>query len=173
MDNRTPILEETRRLVIHALGEGEYFLDITFILAAAFGNVDFVSDDVHYAWPYLRMHPRFSGEKGGTITTDSGTTGQEATNMQVALWIDYSNTVDDVTEGLAVFQRPDGKDHRWLTREYGCFGVRRPDEQSGKPFTLKKGDTISQRIGVFVHLGDVRSGRVSKKYQQYIQDHWQ
>jgi len=171
MDGRTPILEEKRRLLVHALGDGEYLLDIAFILTAAYGKVEFVSDDVHYAWPYLRMHPRFNGENGGAITTDSGATGQAATNMKTALWIDYSNTIEGFTEGVAVFQRPDGRKHRWLTREYGCFGPRRPDEQSGKPFTLKKGDAISQRIGVFVHKGDVESGRVAQMYQKYIQDH--
>ncbi|MCK7500669.1 MAG: hypothetical protein MZW92_68490 [Comamonadaceae bacterium] len=52
----------------------------------------FVSDDVHYAWPFLRLDPAWNGEHGGRITSDSGATGQEATNMKPALWIDYSNT---------------------------------------------------------------------------------
>jgi hypothetical protein len=173
MDGNTPVLEEQRHLVIHALGKGEYLLDITFVLTAAFGDVEFVSDDVHYAWPYLRLHSIFSGENGGTITADNGATGQEATNMKVARWIDYSNTVEGIREGVAVFQWPDGQEHRWLTREYGCFGPRRADGQSGKPFTLKKGESIRQRVGIFVHKGNVKTGRVAKRYQQYIKDRWQ
>jgi len=173
MDGSTPVLEEKRKLVVHALGKGEYLLDMTFILTAAFGDVEFVSDDVHYAWPYLRLHSIFSGENGGTITSDNGATGQEATNMKVARWIDYSNTVEGIIEGVAIFQWPDGQEHRWLTREYGCFGPRRPDGQSGKPFTLKKGESIRQRVGILVHQGNVKTGRVAKRYKQYIKGKWQ
>ena len=173
MDGDRPVLEERRHLVVHALGKGEYLLDVTFQLTAAFGDVQFVSDAVHYAWPYLRLHPRFSGENGGTITSSSGATGQEATNMKVARWIDYSNTVEGTTEGIAVFQWPDGQEHRWLTREYGTFGPRRPDAQSGNPFTLKKGDSILQRVGILVHAGNVKTGRVDKRYKQYAKGKWE
>jgi hypothetical protein len=169
MEGNKPVLSENRHMAIFILPNGEYFLDLTFSLTGAFGDVEFVSDDVHYAWPYIRMEPRWSGEGGGAVTADTGAVGQEATNMKVAKWIDYSNTVEGGTAGVAVFQRPDGKDHRWLTREYGCFGPRRPDDQSGKPFTLKKGETISQRVGVLVHAGDVKSGRVAERYQQYVE----
>ena len=173
MDGDRPVLEERRHLVVHALGKGEYLLDMVFELNASFGDVHFVSDDVHYAWPYLRLHPRFSGENGGTITSSSGATGQEATNMKVARWIDYSNTVEDTTEGIAVFQWPDGQEHRWLTREYGTFGPRRPDAKSGNPFTLKKGDSILQRVGILVHAGNVKTGRVAKRYKQYVKGKWE
>lgn len=173
MDGQRPVLEEKRKLVVHALGQGEYLLDMVFELTASFGDVHFVSDDVHYAWPYLRLHPRFSGESGGTITSDSGAVGQEATNMKVARWIDYSNTVGGSTEGVAVFQRPDGQEHRWLTREYGTFGPRRPDDRSGKSFILKKGESITQRVGILVHKGSVKTGRVAKRYKQYIRGKWQ
>lgn len=173
MDGDRPVLEERRHLVVHALGNGEYLLDITFELTASFGEVEFVSDDVHYAWPYLRMHPRFSGENGGTIIADNGATGQEETNMKVARWIDYSNTVEGTTEGVAVFQWPDSKAHRWLTREYGCFGPRRPDDRNGSPFTLKKGESISQRVGILIHRGNVKTGRVAKRYKKYTKGEWE
>jgi hypothetical protein len=130
--------------------------------------VTFASDAVHYAWPYLRINETFNGEHGGVIVNDLGQKGEAATNMKPAKWIDYSNTVDGVAEGLAVFQWPDGKEHRWLTREYGTFGPRRPDEQSGKPFMLKRGESLAQRVGVLVHVGDVESGRVAQRYEQFV-----
>ena len=167
-----PVLDEARRLVVHSLGDGEYLLDLTWTLTASLGDVAFVSDDVHYAWPFLRLDPAWNGEHGGKITSDSGATGQEATNMKPALWIDYSNTVDGETAGVAVFQWPDGREHRWLTREYGTFGPRRPDDRSGKPFTLRKGESITQRAGVLVHSGDVASGRVGERYGKYVTGAW-
>lgn len=168
MDRDVPVLDEQRDVRIVPLGDGEYLLDLTFTLTAAHGDVTFVSDAVHYAWPYLRINETFNGEHGGTITNDRGQTGQKQTNMQPAKWVDYSNTVDGTAEGLAVFQWPDGQTHRWLTREYGTFGPRRPDPQSGKPFTLKQGETLSQRVGILVHRGDVEAGRVKERYEQYV-----
>jgi hypothetical protein len=171
-DGGRPVLDERRRLVVHSLGAGEYLLDLTWALTASQGDVLFASDDVHYAWPFLRLAPAFSGENGGKITSDTGAVGQEATNMKPALWIDYSNSVDGIPEGVAVFQWPDGREHRWLTREYGTFGPRRPDDRSGKPFTLKKGEAITQRVGVLVHNGDAGGGRVRERYKKYVKGAW-
>lgn len=173
MDQSRPLLDEQRHVVVFALGRGEYLLDMTFTLTASYGDVEFVSDAVHYAWPYLRVQTRFSGENRGIITADNGAAGQEATNEEVALWIDYSNTLEGQAEGIAVFQWPDGQDHRWLTREYGCFGPRRPDETSGQPFTVHHGESLFQRVGILVHRGDVNSGRVEERYQDYIAGKWQ
>jgi hypothetical protein len=172
MDGRTPVLDERRTVVVHALGEGEYLLDLTITLTASFGKVAFVSDDVHYAWPFLRLDKTWSGENDGKIITDSGSAGQEATNLKPARWLDYSNRVDGETAGVAIFQYPDGQEHRWLTREYGCVEPRRPDARSGKLFTLAKGETISQRVGVLVHAGDVLGGRVAERYQKYVDGAW-
>ncbi len=168
MDGDTPVLKEERRLVVYTLADGEYFLGLNFKLISAYGDVEFISDDVHYAWPYLRLEKEWSGENGGKLITDTGATGQEATNLKVARWVDYSNTAAGEKAGVAVFQWPDGQEHRWLTREYGCFGPRRPDEQSGKPFTLKKGETINQRVGILVHKGDLKAGRVAERYALYV-----
>jgi hypothetical protein len=172
MDGSQPVLEERRRLSFQSLGDGEYLLDIEWTLTASHGDVHFESDDVHYAWPYLRLDRAFSGESGGTILSDSGAEGQEATNLKPALWIDYSWTVEGVTEGVAVFQRPDGHEHRWLTREYGTFGPRRPDDLSGRPFTLRAGESLSQRVGVLVHRGDGTTGRVRDRYERYVAGAW-
>lgn len=172
MEGQIPVLDEQRQLTILDLGQGEYLLDIQFKLTASYGEVWFLGDKVHYAWPYVRMHPRFNGENGGIITSSCGSKGQKNTNMEYALWMDYSNKVEGVTEGLAVFQWPDGEKHRWLTREYGTFGPRRSDEKSGKKFTLEKGQSLTQRVGIFVHRGDVETGEVKKQYQKYIQKKW-
>ncbi len=172
MDGSRPVLEERRRLVVHSLGDGEYLLDIEWTLRAAHGDVHFASDDVHYAWPYLRIDPAFSGENGGTIVSDTGAKGQEATNMKPALWIDYSNTVDGIAEGVAIFQRPGGRARRWLTREYGTFGPRRPDELSGRPFALHAGESLSQRVGILVHKGDAHGGRVRERFARYAAGAW-
>ncbi len=162
-----PLLNELRVVKVHELEDGNYLLDFAFTLVADYGDVRFISDAVHYSWPYLRINSQFSGEGGGTITSDTGTTGQKATNLLSHRWIDYSNTVDGETEGVAMFQITDGEPRKWLTREYGTFGPRRPDLQSGKPFTLSEGESLKQRVGIYVHRGDVESGQVAEVYKRY------
>lgn len=165
-----PLLDEHRLIRLHALEDGSWLMDLSFELRATYGDVRFVSDAVHYAWPYLRLDPRFSGTQGGVITADNGATGQEDTNLKPARWIDYSNSVEGTSEGVALLQWPDseGGQRLWLTREYGTLGPRRPEHQSGTKFALKKGEALRQRIGVLVHKGDVTGGRVAEIYDRYV-----
>jgi hypothetical protein len=170
----TKVLEEVRDVRIKAMGYGQYFLDITSTLTAEIGDVDFVSDEVHYACPFIRMNQTYNVDHGGTITNSEGKVNQEGTNLQVADWVDYSNTVgskkEGVTEGLAIFSHDDNpKPHKWVIRDYGCFGPRREDERSGNKFTLKKGESMTWRVGILVHKGDVNSGKVAVRYAQYLQ----
>lgn len=168
MDNTQPVLNEIRKLRIVALSDGEYLLDITFTVTAAHGDVSFVSDAVHYAWPYVRMSPKFSVDRGGTMTNSEGGINQSGTHNNVAKWVDYSNTVDGATCGLTVFSHSDNSHpHRWLTRDYGTFGPRRDDAHSGKPFTLTTNSSLQQRVGILVHRGDVNGGKVAQRYAAY------
>ncbi len=169
VNKTTPVLDERRRVSVTALGKGEYLLDLAWELKASHGDVKILSDDVHYAWPYVRMHPQFSGESGGTLVNDRGQQGQSGTHGQVAKWIDYSNTVAGTTEGLALFIFDEGNEHRWLTREYGTFGPRRPEAYSGSKFNLRVGDSLRGRVGILVHRGDVNSGKVAVRYRQYLE----
>jgi hypothetical protein len=169
VNENEPLLDDHRTLRVVALGQGEYLIDLEWKLTASYGNVRFLSDDVHYAWPYVCMHPQFSGAQGGTITNDQGQKREQGTHGKVAKWVDYSNTVEGETEGLTVFVYPDGHEHYWLTREYGTFGPRRADQWNGTKFTLQSGDSLAGRAGILVHRGDVETGRVAERYQQYIQ----
>ena len=170
MDLNVPVLDEQRQMRIKALEGGEYFVDLTFTLTASYGDVRFVSDTAHYAWPYVRIHPQFSGDQGGKLINSEGGAGQKETHNQPAHWIDYSNAVEGQTEGLAIFSHSDNPyPHRWLTREYGTFGPRRADDRNGKPFVVGKSESLQQRVGILVHKGDVQSGRVAQRYQQYLE----
>jgi len=163
-----PVLGQALDFELEDLGEGEYILNLSWALRATYGDVKFLSDWVHYAWPYLRMDPTFSGEQGGTIVDNLGRRGQAETNEKYAAWIDYSNTIDGVTEGLAVLLPADGQPRKWLTREYGTFGPRRPDEWSGTNFTLKRGETLAGEVAILVHKGDAKGGRVAERYAAWI-----
>lgn len=169
LNRKTPVLAESRDIRIKPLGDGQWFMDLRFKVAADYGDVHFVSDAVHYAWPYVRMHPQFSVQQGGTLVNSEGGVNQKGTHGKLARWCDYANTVEGATEGLAFFSHGENAHpHRWLTRDYGCFGPRRPDARSGKKFTLKQGEALTMRVGILVHNGDAKTARVAERYQDYL-----
>jgi hypothetical protein len=168
MDGDVPLLVERRDVRVTALGKGEYLMDIRFTVTAAHGDIEFVSDAVHYAWPYVRMNTEFAVEGGGRITSSEGGIDQKGTCNTVADWMDYSNTSGDKNGGLTLMSHPENKKpHQWLTRDYGTFGPRRIDALSGKAFTLKKGESMTRRVGALVHRGDVTTGKVAERYAEY------
>lgn len=167
-DGKIPVLDETRRIIITALTNGEYFLDLEFTLVANYGAVTFQSDAVHYAWPFIRLNHEFNASAGGILVNSEGERGEADTNMKIARWVDFSRGSGATAEGLAMFSHPANESpHQWLTRDYGCFGPRRIAAKSGKPFVLARGEKISTRVGVLVHRGDVQSGQVAARYQLY------
>ncbi|MCA8976387.1 MAG: PmoA family protein [Planctomycetes bacterium] len=170
VDKTQPVLDDVRTLFVRSLGNGEALLDLSWTLRASHGAVTFHSDWIHYAWPYLRIHPRFSVAQGGRIVDDWGRIDQQATNAQYANWIDYSNTVDGVTEGVAMFVPQDGSWRRWLTRDYGTFGPRRDDALSGTGFVLAKGEALRGSARILVHRGDAESGAVATRYRDYVRE---
>ncbi len=169
LDGGKPVLKEVRDARFLALENGEWFLDIRFTVTAEWGDVHFASDAAHYAWPYIRIHPQFSVAKGGTLVNSEGGTKQAGTHGKVARWCDYSNAIDGKTEGLAFFSHAENDHpHTWLTRDYGTFGPRRADPKNGKPFTLKRGESLAVRVGVLVHNGDATEGKVAERYADYV-----
>lgn len=169
IDEGVPVLDERRAVRVVALGEGEYFLDCEFIVTASYGEATFLSDAVHYAWPYLRMGGPFTPSGGGRLVNSEGGEGQKGTHDRPARWVDYSCTADP-SEGLTLLVHPEsGPPPKWLTRDYGTFGPRRPEERNGKPFVLKKGESLRQRVGVLVHRGEARAGRVEERYRSWVE----
>lgn len=161
-------LDDERRLRVRLLDDGQALIDLEWTLRASHGPVTFHSDWIHYAWPYLRLHPRFSQQGGAAVVDDCGRRGIEAIHGQYANWVDCSATIDGVTEGVAIFVPQDGEWHKWLVRDYGCIGPRRPDAQSGVKFMLAKDEEMRGRVRLFVHRGDAVTGNVAARYREYV-----
>jgi len=168
MDYDRPVLDEYRQVRVKSLGNGEYFIDIVFWVKARYSDVRFLSDAVHYAWPYIRMNSDFAVPGGAKISTSHGPPPKARVNNFICRWVDYSNTTGGKNAGLAMFSHPSNPGpHGWLIRDYGTFGPRRVAERNGKPFVLGKGKSLKQRVGVLVHRGDVTVGRVQERYERY------
>lgn len=170
VDASTVMLEDERRMVVTALEDGEFLLDLQWSLRAQQGPVTFHSDWVHHGWPYLRLAPAFSIEGGGVLIDDVGRRGQAATNGHYANWVDASSALHGVTEGVALFLPQDGEWHRWVTRDYGTFGPRRGDALSGTKPVLARGQSLDGRVRLLVHRGDAHSGRVAERYRDFVRE---
>ncbi|MDR2115871.1 MAG: PmoA family protein [Planctomycetaceae bacterium] len=168
--DETKIADELRHYRFTALDNGEYFIDFSFKIVAAYGKLTVKCDLTHYAYPYIRMNKMFNVENGkGTITNSEGAVGQGATDQKEAFWVDYSApTPDGGAEGLSCFLHPSQKPpHRWLTRNYGTWGPRRENSQHNTTFEIPKGNFINQRVGLLIHRGDVKTGNVAERYKAY------
>jgi hypothetical protein len=182
LDGETKIADELRHYRFTALdngkssgehvGEsfGEYFIDFSFKIVAAYGKLTVKCDLTHYAFPYIRMNKMFNVETGkGMITNSEGAVGQGATDQKEAFWVDYSApTSDGGAEGLSCFLHPSQKPpHRWLTRNYGTWGPRRIANLHNTTFEINKEDSIDQRVGFLIHRGDAKTGNVAERYKEY------
>ena len=166
----TKIADELRHYQFTALENGEYFIDFSFKIVAAYGKLTIKSDLTHYAWPYIRMNETFNVEKGkGVITNSEGKVGQEAIDQKPALWVDYSApTPNGKMEGLACFIHPSQTESvTWLVRDYGCWGPNRKASQHNVTFEVSKGEALVQRVGLLIHNGDVSSGNIAERYRAY------
>ena len=169
----TKIADELRHYKFTALEDGEYFVDFSFKIVAAYGKLTVKCDVTHYAWPYIRMNETFSVDKGkGTITNSDGKVNQKETDQKPALWIDYSApTPDDKMEGLACFLHPSETEPiTWLTRDYGCWGPNRKANQHNTTFEVPQGESLERRIGLLIHNGDVNAGKVAERYKAYCDE---
>lgn len=168
VDGKTPTLLDQRQFVVQLLPTGEALIDLQWSLRAAFGAVHFHSDWVHYAWPYLRMQPAFTPSAGGALFDDVGRVAQAATSGNYCNWIAYLRTSGEQHEGVAVMVPQDGAWRKWLTRDYGTFGPRRPDARSGGKFTLAQGEELTGQVRLYVFAGD--RARIAKQYRRYVNE---
>jgi hypothetical protein len=164
-----PLADETRTMSFFYLGDGEYLMDLVFRIEANHGKITFKPRDKHISIPFIRLAPDYTGNNGGTIENSEGGIGEKQTMGKTANWVDYSNTVNGKTEGIAVFSHPDSPFHppKWFTRGYGLFGPRRVDQREGKTLSIEKGESLSHNIGILIHRGDVEGGKVSERYKRY------
>lgn len=171
INGEVPYLDELRQYRFRALDDGQYFLDFSFQLRASYGKVTIKRDASHYAIPYIRMNETFNVETGGgKIINSAGGENQAGTHNQLADWVDYSAPLADSKghEGLACFLHPSQQPpHLWLTRDYGTWGPRGPTGFHNATFSIAKGDSYDQRVGLLIHKGDAQTGNVASRYQAY------
>lgn len=113
----------------------------------------------------------------GRITNAEGKVGERQCWGRISAWCDYSGPVEGETAGIAIFAHPDNPlPSCWHSRGYGLmaanpFGRAKsgfPDMRDRKDrFRLDKGAHLGLRYGIFVHLGDVKEGKVAEAFELF------
>ncbi len=109
----------------------------------------------------LRGAPLFTN---AVMTTDKGPLAKDSTNATFH-WADLSTP--DL--GIAIFVSPRHPDFptTWLIRN-SYAGVLNPSWPGLKSVVLKPGSPVTLGYRLYIHRGDVKSGRVGEAYDRYV-----
>ncbi len=116
----------------------------------------------------------------GRITNAEGKVGENKCWGRISAWCDYSGPVEGETAGIAIFAGPDNPlPSCWHSRAYGLmaanpfgrfksgFPAMKDKKDKKDRVHLDKGEHLKLRYGIFVHLGDVKEGKVAEAYELF------
>lgn len=116
----------------------------------------------------------------GRITNAEGSVGEKQCWGRVSAWCDYSGPVEGETAGIAIFAGPNNPlPTCWHSRAYGLmaanpfgraksgFPAMKDKKDKKDRVHLAKGEHLKLRYGIFVHLGDVKQGKVAEAFQLF------
>ncbi|MBX3437745.1 MAG: PmoA family protein [Planctomycetaceae bacterium] len=113
---------------------------------------------------------------GGPITNADGLQSSAAAWGKPSAWVDYVGPVGSQKYGVTIMDDPANfRPSRYHVRDYGLFSISPFGEssytngaQAEQPVTLKAGDSLSLRYGLYVHRGDAAEGHVAEAYEQFL-----
>jgi Methane oxygenase PmoA len=177
---RTPdgrkILDETRTIHLHSLGESRLFVfDID--LHASVAPITF--GDTKEGSFGIRINDQIREIRGkGKLENADGKVGEGQCWGRVSAWCDYSGPIDGKTVGLAILDDPRNPYPAcWHSRGYGLMAANPFGRaKSGFPAMcgrkdlvhLEKGQHLTLRYGLLIHPGDAKLGKVAESFNQFV-----
>ncbi len=163
-----PVVEEHTRISIFPNRLMIY--DITFKA----GDKPVTFEDTKEGLFGIRLIDPLRETETGKVTDSEGRKGTKEAWGKTADWVDYYGQLDGKTVGAAIFDHPDNfRPSRYHVRNYGLFSINPFGEQAyakagAKPYTIKPGETLNLKYGIYIHAGDTESAQVEKVYQDFV-----
>jgi hypothetical protein len=179
---RTPeneaILEEVRKIQFLNYETARLFV-VDIDLCASLVPITF-GDTKEGAFG-VRVADSMREDRGkGHITNAEGSVGESACWGRISAWCDYSGPVEGEIVGIAIFAAPENPlPTCWHSRGYGLmaanpfgraksgFPAMRGKNDKKDLVHLDKGEHLKLRYGIFLHLGDVKQGKVTEGYELF------
>ncbi|MDP8246247.1 MAG: PmoA family protein [Candidatus Hinthialibacter antarcticus] len=164
-DAPTPFIDE-RRIVIAAPSESLRVIDFEITLVA---QMDVQIEKTNHSLFSARMAPELSVKSGGTLINAQGDSGEQATLGVESKWMAYAGERLGETEGLAIFDHPKNPwfPAKWFTRDYGFFSPTNMNFLE-KPWTFKKGDTISMKYRTVVFADTPEPEMLNQLFDDWV-----
>ena len=171
------ILDEKRTLHLYDLGKA-YLIVLDIDLTASGGPVVFA--DTKEGAMGVRMRDEIRVAKGnGTMINAAGEHNEKECWGRKSAWCDYFGSADGKTAGIAILDDPKNPYPAcWHSRDYGLmaanpFGRAKSKFPAMKGRTdlvrLGKGEHLRLRYGILLHDGDTAQGRVSERYNRFVE----
>ncbi len=177
------VMDENRLITLRDLGKTGRLLIVESELKASvcpitFGDTKEGSFGIRIS-DQMREVIEKKAKGTGIMTNAEGKAGEKDVWGYVSPWCDYSGKQDGHEAGLAIFASPKNvQPSAWHSRAYGLmaanpFGREHAGfpSQKGKTELVKlaKGETLKLTFAIYVHTGDVKSGKVAEAYEEFAQ----
>lgn len=160
------LLHETRRISVYPLENKEWMLILDLEFTPDKMDITFGADGFGLA--SVRVAKTLGvNDGGGVIRNAEGGVNEEAIFRKKTKWVDYSGRiVHETVEGITLFDHPKNLNYPapFHVRNDGWMGAFLSFDN---PITLKQGETLNLRYGLYVHAGMPSLDAIGQKWENF------